>query len=149
MSDSSEARPRLVCRCLGVSSPRLFAAVRKGHLTTVAEVTKACRAGGGCGTCHPEIEEVLADVHSEPMPTAVRLENRLVCELETQVRVEGSLDSLIRPQLAARGVCIEEVEVQGLAVRVRLAGGDEEAATYIAEQLHKLVCSDFEVTVER
>ena len=28
-------------------------------LTTVAEVTRACNAGGGCGSCHQLIQEIL------------------------------------------------------------------------------------------
>ena len=35
---SSESRPRLVCRCLGVASPRIFAAARsEGTLRSVVD----------------------------------------------------------------------------------------------------------------
>lgn len=149
MGETSESRRRLVCRCLGVSSPRIFDAIRRGELRSVAEVTKACAAGGGCGTCHPEIEEILADVAGAPVTGSVRLENRLVCEAETRARVEGSLDSLIRPRLAERGVTLELLAIRGLEVRVRLLPpGDAEAVRLVSEKLRKYVCVDLELAVE-
>ncbi len=149
MGETSESRRRLVCRCLGVSSPRIFAAIREGGLRSVPEVTKACAAGGGCGTCHPEIEEILADVAGEPVAGPVRLENRLVCEAETRARVEGSIDSLIRPHLAQRGIRLELLEIHGLEVRLRLLPAeDAEAARFVTEKLRKFVCRDLEPAFE-
>ena len=136
---SSELRPRVVCRCLGVASPRIFEAARKQGLTSVAAVTKALRAGGGCGLCHPEIEEILADVRGEPFDPGVALENELVCRQETLARIEGALASLVAPRLAG-------VTLDGLRVRVRLTGSPDAAlARLIAETLRKYVCEDLEV----
>lgn len=146
---SSEDRPRLICRCLGVASPRIFAAIRAGGLTTVAEVTKVVRAGGGCGTCHPEIEEILSDVAGLPVPGGVRLENRLVNEAETLSRVEGSIESRIRPALAERGVRLPGFRVDGLQVHVRLEGAaDDDALAFVRDELRRLVCRDFEIVLE-
>jgi NifU-like protein len=143
---SGEERPRLVCRCLGVASPRIYAAARAQRLASVPEVTKAVRAGGGCGLCHPEIEEILAELRGEPVDPGVALENQLVCRQETRARVEASLESLIRPRLAALGATIGAVEVEGLRVRVRLGGeADAQAATLLTQQLRRLVCEDLEV----
>jgi NifU-like protein len=147
---SSEERPRLVCRCLGVASPRIHAAVRTGGLQSVADVTKAVRAGGGCGLCHPEIEEILAEVRAEPVDPGLVLENQLVCRQETTSRVEGSLGSLIAPRLAAMGTRIESVSVDGLRVRVRLGGNAiDAAARFVAEKLRKYVCEDLAIEIER
>jgi len=117
---SSELRPRVVCRCLGVASPRIFEAARNQGLESVAAVTKALRAGGGCGLCHPEIEEILADVRGEPFDPGVALENELVCRQETLARIEGALASLVAPRLAG-------VTLDGLRVRVRLTGSPDAA----------------------
>lgn len=148
MATPGEERRRLVCRCLGVASPRIYDAVRRFGLESVAEVTKATRAGSGCGTCHSEIEEILADVHGEPIDPGVRLENRMVCQSETRVRIEGSVDSFLRPQLAARDVSIDALEIDGLTVCVRLGGAaDAETARFVEEKLHKYICADLEVKV--
>jgi len=143
----SEERRRLVCRCMGVASPRIYAAVRAGALASVAEVTKSVRAGGGCGLCHPEIEEILADVRGEPIDPALALENQLVSRQETLSRIEGSLQSLVLPRLEARGMALGEVSIDGLRVRVRLVGAaiDPAAERLVAETLRAYVCEDLEV----
>jgi len=51
----------LVCTCFGVSEKRIEQTIREKNLRTVREVTRECRAGGGCGSCHPLIEEILDD----------------------------------------------------------------------------------------
>jgi NifU-like protein len=145
---SSEERRRLICRCMGVASPRIYAAVRSAGLTSVSDVTKAVRAGGGCGLCHPEIEEILAELRGEPIDGGLALENQLVCQQETLARVEGSLQSLIRPRLEALGATLESVDVEGLRVRVRLGGRvDERATRLVCERLREFVCEDLEVEI--
>ncbi len=52
----------LICTCFGVSEQTIETAIGENLLTTVAEVTRACRAGAGCGSCQPLIEDILADV---------------------------------------------------------------------------------------
>src|SRR5262249_10833692 len=49
----------LICTCFFVSERTIERAIQKRGLTTVAEVTKACNAGGGCGSCHQLIQEIL------------------------------------------------------------------------------------------
>jgi len=135
-----------VCRCLGVASSRIYAAARELGLSTVAEVTKHTRAGGGCTTCHPEIEEILAELGDEPVDPAVALENRLVCDAETRARIEGSLESLVLPKLAEREVTLDGLEIEGLRVRIRLGGpAAADAYGFVEEKLRRYVCADLEV----
>ncbi|HSJ98862.1 MAG TPA: (2Fe-2S)-binding protein, partial [Myxococcota bacterium] len=101
---SGEERPRLICRCLGVASPRVYAAVRAQRLDSVAAITKAVGAGGGCGICHPELEEVLAEVRGEPLEPGLALENQVICREETRSRVAGSIESVVRPRLLRSGI---------------------------------------------
>jgi len=49
----------LICTCFFVSERTIERAIQAGGLTTVAEVTKATNAGGGCGSCHQLIQEIL------------------------------------------------------------------------------------------
>jgi NifU-like protein len=53
----------LICTCFCVSERTIEREIRQQRLTSVAEVTKACIAGGGCGSCHQLIEEILSMVH--------------------------------------------------------------------------------------
>jgi len=50
----------LICTCFFVSERAIEREIQTRGLTTVAEVTKACNAGAGCGSCHQLIQEILA-----------------------------------------------------------------------------------------
>jgi len=50
----------LICTCFFVSERTIEHEIQVRGLRTVAEVTGACNAGGGCGSCHQLIEEILA-----------------------------------------------------------------------------------------
>jgi NifU-like protein len=49
----------LICTCFFVSERTIEREIQTRGLTTVAEVTKACNAGAGCGSCHQLIQEIL------------------------------------------------------------------------------------------
>ena len=50
----------LICTCFFVSERTIEREIQSRGLKSVAEVTEACNAGGGCGSCHQLIEEILA-----------------------------------------------------------------------------------------
>jgi NifU-like protein len=52
----------LICTCFGVSESAIEREIRSGSLRSVEEVTGACKAGAGCRSCYPLIQEIL-DVH--------------------------------------------------------------------------------------
>ncbi|MGF7178091.1 nitrate reductase [Azospirillum doebereinerae] len=54
---------RIVCSCFSVGVNRLIAAIRDGGLTSVAEIGAALKAGTNCGSCVPELKEVLRHAH--------------------------------------------------------------------------------------
>ena len=49
----------LICTCFFVSERTIESEIVAHGLTSVAEVTRACNAGGGCGSCHQLIQEIL------------------------------------------------------------------------------------------
>lgn len=49
----------LICTCFFVSEQTIEREIRENGLTTVREVTAACNAGGGCGSCQQLIMEIL------------------------------------------------------------------------------------------
>ena len=50
----------LICTCFFVSERTIDREIQMRGLTTVTEVTRACNAGAGCGSCHQLIQEILA-----------------------------------------------------------------------------------------
>ena len=49
----------LICTCFGVSEETIENLVFNDSLATVEQVTEACNAGGGCGSCQPLIQEII------------------------------------------------------------------------------------------
>jgi NifU-like protein len=54
----------LICTCFCVSERVIETEIAEKGLATVSEVIRACNAGGGCGSCHPLIEEMLDSVRT-------------------------------------------------------------------------------------
>lgn len=141
--------PRLICRCLGVSSLRIAEAIRVQGLTQVAEIQQALRAGSGCYSCHPEIEELLAEARGEPISAQLRSQNRALCQSETQRQIEGALYGGIVPKLPA-GSRVEIIWVEGLQLELQVTPELEaELRALITDKLRKVVCPDLEVVFRR
>jgi NifU-like protein len=51
----------LICTCFGVSETTIERVIESSSLSSVEQVTSACHAGGGCGSCQPLIEDILDD----------------------------------------------------------------------------------------
>ncbi|HEX8145140.1 MAG TPA: iron-sulfur cluster assembly scaffold protein [Pyrinomonadaceae bacterium] len=51
----------LICTCFGVSEKSIERVIRTRSLRTIEQVTGACNAGGGCGSCRLLIEDILDD----------------------------------------------------------------------------------------
>jgi NifU-like protein len=41
----------LVCKCFGITEPKIKRVIRENNLTTVEQVTNYVKAGGGCSSC--------------------------------------------------------------------------------------------------
>ncbi len=52
----------IVCACFGVGRNVLVNTIREQHLTTPEAVGEVLRAGTNCGSCVPEIREIIAEV---------------------------------------------------------------------------------------
>jgi assimilatory nitrate reductase catalytic subunit len=60
--DKTAAEGPRVCACFGVTRDAIRHAVVTNRLNTAAEIGAALRAGTNCGSCVPELEEILRDV---------------------------------------------------------------------------------------
>lgn len=63
--DEWEGDEALICTCFCVSERTIEREIETHRLQTIAEVTAACNAGGGCRSCYPLIEDILATVNSD------------------------------------------------------------------------------------
>ena len=63
--DEWEGDEALICTCFCVSERTIEREIQTRKLHTIAEVTAACSAGGGCRSCYPLIEDILSAVNSK------------------------------------------------------------------------------------
>ena len=59
----------LVCTCFGISEDTIVDFIAKESPSTVQEVSDACRAGSGCGSCRMIIQELIDAAELERLMT--------------------------------------------------------------------------------
>ncbi len=137
--------PRLLCRCMGMSDRAIAAAARERGLCDLDAIAESLGAGGCCGSCRPDLAELLADLRGEPLPDSQKRANRTRSEAENLRRVEAVLFGSIVARLPP-GAEVELVSVAGLCAELHVARGDSpELRALLAERLQKLVCVELEV----
>ena len=91
------ADERIVCECFGVTEKEIERTIRENRLTTVEEVTNYTKAGGGCGNCHPDIQEIIDRVLFQMRETPV--ERPKLSNIKKMKMIEETLEREIRPAL--------------------------------------------------
>ena len=51
---------RIICTCFGVGVNTITQTIKEQNLTSVAEISKALKAGTNCGSCLPELKSLLS-----------------------------------------------------------------------------------------
>ena len=115
----AETQERIVCKCFDVSEEKIRRVAIDNHLTTVEEITDFTKAGGGCGTCIPDIEAILRDIWAlkeVPKPK----EHKKLTNLQKIALIQDVLEREIRPKLQADGGDLELLDVEGSKVIIAL-----------------------------
>jgi len=116
-----EEEGKLVCKCFNVTEEKIRKVAIENHLTTVDEITDFTKAGGGCGECKPEIEEILRDIWSLKTPEKPSAPKKLT-NLQKIALIQEIIEREIRPGLQADGGDIELIDIDGNKVAVALRG---------------------------
>ena len=114
---------KMVCRCFNVSEEAIIKAIRLNHLTTVEDVTHFTKAGGACGRCKGEIQQILDKVNGakeSAVPVQKKFDDMTL--VEKIKAVEKVLEEEIRPTLNRDGGSAELVDLAGHTVKIRLVG---------------------------
>lgn len=120
----------LICSCFGISEPRIRRVIIENDLSTVEEVTNYVKAGGGCGSCLAEIEDLIAAVQTEKASIAQVATNiaqnqantgKPLTNLQKITLIQQVLQE-VRPVLVADGGDVELYDVDGDRVLVTLKG---------------------------
>jgi len=123
VSGESGHEGTVICSCFNVTDIEIEKAVRENGLKTVEDVTNFTKAGGGCGGCQPQIQEILDRVNGRAAAgpsSAVSAPH--MTTLEKIDRIRAALDEDIRPILMKDGGDCELVDVDGTTVYIRFTG---------------------------
>ena len=128
----------LVCRCFGISDAKIRRVIIENNLTTAEQVTNYIKAGGGCGTCLADIDDILASCKDEitlasstslkdvgvKVATEIAVANtkRQLTNLQKISLIQQVLNEEVRPLLAADGGDVELYDIEGDRVKVLLKG---------------------------
>lgn len=110
----------VVCHCFGVTDKEVERIVREQKVQTLEDLTNACKAGGGCGNCLPDLQEIIDRVHARQK--AADSETAPMTNLQKIHLIEDVIDREIRPALRQDGGDLELVDVDGNTVKVRFRG---------------------------
>jgi NifU-like protein len=148
ITPEEEDHSKLVCRCFGVTEDKIRRVVRENNLKTVEQVTHYCKAGGGCGACHSEIEDIIDDVWNVKAVDSPRRTEKpqLLTNIQKIALIQDTVEREIRPALRADGGDIELIDVDGDKVMVALRGACSECPAsgltlkgYVEQKLREFV----------
>ena len=148
----------VICKCFGITAKEIERVIEENQLSTVAEVTHYTKAGGGCESCHPKIEEIISkiqgEVSKEPTPKKPPQKQRL-SNIQRMKLIEETIEREIRPSLRTDGGDIDLVDIDGKKVIVTLRGActacpssDFTLKGLVQAKLREFVADDIEVVVE-
>jgi NifU-like protein len=145
----------IVCKCFGITAKEIEKVARENGLSTVDQVTHYTKAGGGCGTCHPLIEEILAKLAADKGKEAVSPPGAIKKRLTTLQKIkliEETLERDIRPALNRDGGDLELIDIEGNRVYVGFRGtcsscpaSEFTLKKYVETKLKEFVSPEIEV----
>ena len=112
----------IICKCFDVSEEKIRRTAIENNLKTVEDITHYTKAGGGCGMCIPEIEQILKEVWSITEIKERPVEKKKLTNIQRMALIQDILEREIRPKLRADGGDLDLVDIDGSRVIVGLRG---------------------------
>ena len=113
---------KVVCTCFGVLEEEIERVARENDLTAVEEVTNYCKAGGGCGNCHEDIEAIIQRVMAEKKSEQEEASPPKMTIIEKIRLIEETMEREIRPMLKKDGGDLDLIDVIGNKVVITFRG---------------------------
>ncbi|MFV1976622.1 MAG: Fe-S cluster assembly protein NifU [Candidatus Scalindua sp.] len=150
----------LVCKCFGIHEGFIEKIVQENSLKTVEEVTNYTKAGGGCQSCHPAIEDIIEKVWKEKgkylqVKEEAPKHKQAMTNLQKIALITETIDKEIRPTLVQDGGDLELIDIAGNEVFIALRGQCAActSASYttgnVEEKLREMVAPDIVVHLQR
>jgi NifU-like protein len=162
-----EEKSRLVCACFNVYEDEIVQQIKQNGLTTVEQITNYTKAGGGCGNCKGDIEDILkrtlaemdeghshgheeGDKKAQDAPAT----NKKLTTFEKIEKIRKVLNEVVRPGLQNDGGDCEFVDIDGNEITIKLLGhcagcpfSQSTAKGFIEKELKEKAFADAEVVL--
>lgn len=112
----------LICSCFNVTDIEIEDAIRTNNLKTIEDVTHFTKAGGGCGGCQPQIQEILDRINGPSSGNKPAKSAPHMTTLEKIDQIRQVLDTEVRPILRKDGGDCELVDIDGNTIYIRFTG---------------------------
>ncbi len=122
--DEDDHEGRIICHCFGVTDTKIRKLALENNLHQAEDIRNYSKAGGGCGCCLEDIQEILdgvwrdktEDVKQEPdsffsLPIVQKV-----------VKIQEILDREIKPMLEQDGGSVEFLDLNDKTIKVKLKG---------------------------
>ncbi len=156
IADKAEQEGEIICKCFGVTDQLIRKAIRENNLRTVEDVTHYTKAGGGCGSCIPDIERILEEELHTPIKTSRPADGKGLSNIKRMQLVEKTIADVIRPRLQEDGGDIELIDIDGKKVYVSLRGScsgcvasNVTLKNLVQDKLREFVENDIEVIEQK
>ncbi len=144
----------IVCQCFGITDEKIRRVIIDNHIHNVEDVTNFTKAGGGCGSCVPDIDKIMKDVWAETAVEEVVRPKRKLTNIQKIAKIQDIIEREIRPHLQADSGDIELIDVEGSKVIVSLRGTctgcsmADITINNVEKKLKELISDDIFVEVE-
>jgi NifU-like protein len=146
----------VVCQCFGVTDKEIERVAKANDLHTLEEITNYTKAGGGCESCHEDIQALLdriwAEEGAKPPVEVKPPQKKKLTNIQKMKLIEETLEREVRPALKADGGDIELIDIEGPKVLVSLRGTCSSCAAsqatlsqFVQSKLREFVADDLEV----
>ena len=130
----------LICTCFGVSDNKIRRVVQENKLATAEEVTNHIKAGGGCGSCLSNIDDIIAETWKKLTRIPILSEDdnngkplsKTLTTVQKIILIQKVLDEEVRPVLINDGGDVEFYDIEGNIVRVLLKGSCSSCSSSVA-----------------
>ena len=113
----------IVCTCFGVTDVEIKRVIKENNLKTIEDITNYTKAGGACGSCHEQLEKILAETVGEAKeePVAAKPVRKLT-NIEKMQMIQETIERDIRPALRADGGDLDLIDIEGNKVIIAFRG---------------------------
>lgn len=114
---------KIVCTCFGVTDKEIEKIIIENDLDSVEQVTNYCKAGGGCGSCRGEIQQIIEKIRGKKEKSAnISDKPKKLTNLQKIQLIQRTISEQIRPLLKTDGGDIDLIDVEGSKVVVAFRG---------------------------